>query len=80
VNNTEVYQEFSMQINMLSGKTVNGLEKMIFKFPTYDTGFVMESKPAKCYINEISYSCYSVPKDDTVVIELASYQSIPVAT
>jgi hypothetical protein len=80
LNDTQVYHTFNTEFNMYSGATVNGNEKMIFKFPTYDSGFVMQEKPTKCYINELPYSCYSVPRDDTIVIELASFQSIPIAT
>lgn len=79
-NQTEVYQTFELNFNMYSERSVNGNEKMIFTLPSYDTGFVMEETPTKCYINELPYSCFSVPKDDTVVIELASYQSVPVAS
>jgi hypothetical protein len=80
VNDTQVYHKFSLDFNMLSEATVNGGEKMIFKFPTYDTGFVMEDQPAKCYINELPYSCFAVPRDDKIVIELASFQSVPIAS
>ena len=80
MNETEVYKQFEVSFNIFSGKTINGLEKMIFTLPNFDSGFVMEDTPTNCYINELPYSCYSVPKDGTVVIELQSQESVPIAS
>lgn len=40
----------------------------------------MHDRPTYCYINELPYNCYSIPRDDKIVIELASYQSVPIAS
>ena len=61
---------------MDSKRTVNGLEKMVFKFPNFDTGFIQEDNPPICLVNDLPFTCWGVPHSDTIVVELESFQSI----
>lgn len=41
VNDTYAYHPFELKFNMLSSKTINGGENMVFQLPVYDSNFVM---------------------------------------
>lgn len=75
-NTTNVGEEFELTFNMNSKKTVNGLERMIFKLPNYDIGFIMFDKQPICLINDLPFTCYGIPYSDWILIELESFQSI----
>lgn len=79
-NSSEVSYEFEVTFNMRSQVMVSGNDRLIVQFPNFDSGFIQHDKQPLCFINDLPYTCYGVPYNDWIVIEIQAFQSVAVAS